>query len=98
MKLEEYEGIINKMVSDPETATAGAQALLDAIKTDLATIDAANATIAEKSAKIDELRDSNTRLLISQATKMPETPDVEEGPKSFEDLVKDNIAADTEKG
>ena len=46
MTYAEYENMINRIVSEPETAPVGAQALLDQLKTDLEAMDAAIAGIA----------------------------------------------------
>ena len=91
MTYAEYENMINRIVSEPETAPVGAQALLDQLKTDLESLDAAVAGIAERDEKIRALQDTNIKLFMSQtgATEEPEDEDPEY--RDFEALVKSKM-------
>lgn len=91
MKYDEYEAAINKMISEPETAPVGAQAVLAGLKEDFASFESAQAGIAERDEKIRALQDTNIALFMSQ-TGEPESAEPEdEGPKSFEELIAENI-------
>lgn len=91
MTYAEYENMINRIVSEPETAPVGAQALLDQLKTDLEAMDAAIAGIAERDEKIRALQDTNIKLFMSQtgATEEPEEEEPED--LDFEALVKSKM-------
>lgn len=95
MKYEEYEAAINKMISEPETAPVGAQAILTALKEDSAALESAQAGIAERDEKIRTLQDTNVKLFMSQAGPAPDD-EPEEKEKSFADLVEEKMKEDDE--
>lgn len=93
MKYEEYEAAINKMISEPESAPVGAQAVLAALKEDSAALEAATAGIAERDEKIRALQDTNVKLFMSQAGPAPDD-EPEETEKSFAELVEEKMKED----
>lgn len=66
MKFEEYQKMINNIVSTPEKAPELAQNLLEAIKTDTTLIDSQNVKIGEQDAKIRDLQDTNIKMFLAQ--------------------------------
>ena len=85
MTYAEYENMINRIVTEPETA------LLDQLKTDLVSLDAAVAGIAERDEKIRALQDTYIKMFMSQtgATEEPEEEEPED--LDFEALVKSKM-------
>lgn len=69
MKYEEYQNIINSIISSPEKAPETAKTLLDAIKQDTELIDSQNSKISEQDSKIKDLQDTNIKLFLSQTSK-----------------------------
>ena len=91
MTYAEYENMINRIVTEPETAPVGAQALLDQLKTDLESLDAAVAGIAERDEKIRALQDTNIKLFMSQTGTTEEPEEEEPEDLDFEALVKSKM-------
>lgn len=91
MKYEEYEAAIKKMIAEPDTAETGALAILAEIKKDGEALDAATAGNAERDARIKTLQEEKMKLFLSQAGPAAETPEEEEGPKSFHDLLTEKM-------
>ena len=91
MTYAEYENMINRIVTEPETAPVGAQALLDQLKTDLESMDAALAGIAERDEKIRALQDTNIKLFMSQTGSTEEPEEEEPEDLDFEALVKSKM-------
>ena len=91
MTYAEYENMINRIVSEPETAPVGAQALLDQLKTDLEAMDAAKAGISERDEKIRALQDTNIKLFMSQTGATEELEEEEPEDLDFEALVKSKM-------
>lgn len=88
MKYAEYESMINKMISEPETAPVGAQALLEQLKIDTDAMESAQAAIADRDEKIRALQDTNIKLFMSQTGTVEEAPEDESDDLDFETLVK----------
>lgn len=94
MKYAEYESMINKMISEPETAPVGAQALLEQLKIDTDAMESAQAAIADRDEKIRALQDTNIKLFMSQTGTVEEAPEDESDDLDFETLVKRKMEAD----
>lgn len=66
MTYEEYSDKINNVLSNPDTALAEIAPVLDALKDDLARLDAANGEIENLNGRIADLQETNIKLFLSQ--------------------------------
>lgn len=65
MKFEEYEKIINDLVSDPDTMLVKVDGLKEAIKTDITSLESLTAEKSDLETRIRTLQDTNMRLFLS---------------------------------
>lgn len=81
MKVEEYEQLINKMISEPDNAGETGKSILDAIRADDTARVADAETIKAQKAKISEL---NSAIFMSATGKPPDAKEEhEETPKEM---------------
>ena len=66
MKYEEYEQSFNDLLSNPDTALAGAGELLEILKTDLTALEQLTARVEEQENRIKDLQETNLKLYLSQ--------------------------------
>lgn len=66
MKYDEYEKSFNDLLSNPDTALAGAGDLLETLKTDLTALEELTATVEEQANRIKDLQETNLKLYLSQ--------------------------------
>lgn len=75
MKVDEYQNLINKMISEPDNAGETGKTIIEAIKADDAARAAADETIKAQTTKIAEL---NSAIFMSSSGKPKEAEEHEE--------------------
>lgn len=66
MTYNEYEKSFNELLSNPDTALAGAGELLETLKADLTALEELTETVAEQENRIKDLQETNLKLYLSQ--------------------------------
>ena len=67
MTLDDYKGLINGLVENPDTLPTGAGSLVESIGADLLERDNLRAEVETLKAKNAELRDANIQLYLAQS-------------------------------
>lgn len=89
MKYEDYEKILNGIVTNPDTAPTAIQSVLAEIKTDTEALQSATVTIADQDKRIKDLQDTNIKLFMSQTGTVEDDP--EPKVKTFDELVDEKM-------
>ena len=66
MTYEEYADKISNILSNPDTAPAEITPILEALKEDLARLDAATGEIENLNGRVSDLQETNIKLFLSQ--------------------------------
>ena len=66
MTYDEYADKITNILSNPDTAPAEITPVLEALKEDLARLDAANGEIENLNGRVSDLQETNIKLFLSQ--------------------------------
>lgn len=83
MKYEEYEAKIKNLISNPDTATAAAQDILNDLKADSETFASLQASVTDYEARVRDLQDTNVKLFLRTTGGEPDQDDPEPQPLSF---------------
>lgn len=78
MTYEEYSDKITNILSNPDTALAEITPVLEALKEDLARLDAANGEIENLNGRVSDLQETNIKLFLSQNAGEPEDDEDED--------------------
>lgn len=78
MTYDEVKDTLTTLLSNPDTALAGAQDFLDKIKPDYDTLDTMKTQIEENDKKIRDLQDTNMKLFLAQTKEQDPDPEPEE--------------------
>lgn len=95
MKIEEYQENITKLLSNPDTALAEMDSVMEALKDDLAARDSLLEENEKLKTSISDLRETNIKLYLRSTGENQEPnkeepevdPDVEATDKFFENLI-----------
>lgn len=83
MNREEYHVLIDKIISDPDTAAISAQTLVSEIDKDTEQIESLKAANTDYEKRIRDLQDTNIKLFLSQTGKKDEPEENEMSLKEF---------------
>ena len=91
MKFEEYDAMLTDLLSNPDTALTKVDALKDALKTDLTSLESLTTEKGDLETRIRDLQDTNMKLYLSQGGFAPEKEEQSEEEKiadmSFEEYI-----------
>lgn len=80
MTFEEYRGMIDKIISDPDSAAATAEEILKELEKDTTSLDTLEQMHEENEKRIKELQETNLKLFMSRGGAGAEEPPEDEEP------------------
>lgn len=86
MKYDEYKMGFDKILANPDTALTEISPLLEALKTDLDTLESVQGEVEALNGRIRDLQDTNIKLFLSQGgTGKDDADEISEEEKAVED-------------
>lgn len=95
MTKQEYHDLINKMITEPDSATVTAQSLLSEIDKDSEQLESLRSANADYEKRVRDLQDTNIKLFLSQ-TGQKSDPDPEPEEMSLQDFAHKLVSPDKE--
>lgn len=92
MSYEEYKKLIDELITNPDTAPANVQNILNQLQTDLTTLDSLKAENTGLNEKVKTLQDTNIKLYMSQGS-APVVNENENKEKTEEEVNAENVEA-----
>ena len=89
MKYEDYKSKINEVLSNPDTALANLEPVMEEIKNDLTALDSVSQENEGLKARIRDLQDTNMKLYLAQTGEAAEeeTEEPAEGPAVIDEFL-----------
>lgn len=88
MTYDEYKSKIDGILANPDTALADIAPVYEELKTDLDSLESAQAEIESLNNRVRDLQDTNIKLFLSQGGTPDDEDDVDENEKEIEEFFK----------